>query len=107
MDEASALAAEEGAPLLGCPGFRRPGGAEAGTLTFMVGASSEDFETVRPILELMAKDLRLAVNALESTGVDRQMGHLAPKIYDAFAAEGGAGRDFSGIITDSRDKSGA
>jgi 3-hydroxyisobutyrate dehydrogenase len=54
---------------------------------------------------LMAKDLRLAVNALESTGVDGQMGHLASQIYDAFAAEGGAGRDFSGIITDIRDKS--
>jgi 3-hydroxyisobutyrate dehydrogenase len=171
-------------------------GAEAGTLTFMVGALSEDFDTVKPLLDpmgkrivhcgepgagqaakvcnnmilgismiavseafvlgeklglshqalfdvasaasgqcwalttncpvpgpvpaspanrayepgfagaLMAKDLRLAVNALESTGVAAQMGRLASQIYDTFAAEGGAGRDFSGIITDIREKSG-
>ncbi|BCW65582.1 3-hydroxyisobutyrate dehydrogenase [Arthrobacter sp. NicSoilB4] len=171
-------------------------GAEAGTLTFMVGALPEDFEAVRPMLEvmgkrvvhcgehgagqaakicnnmilgvsmiavseafvlgeklglthqalfdvasaasgqcwalttncpvpgpvptspanrdyqpgfagaLMAKDLKLALNALESTGVAARLGPLASEIYDTFAAEGGAGRDFSGIITDIRDKSG-
>jgi len=170
-------------------------GAEAGTLTFMVGALAEDFEAVRPMLEvmgkrvvpcgehgagqaakicnnmilgvsmiavseafvlgeklglthqalfdvasaasgqcwalttncpvpgpvptspanrdyqpgfagaLMAKDLKLALNALESTGVAARLGPLASEIYDSFAAEGGAGRDFSGIITDIRDKS--
>lgn len=55
---------------------------------------------------LMAKDLKLALNALESTGVAARLGPLASEIYDTFAAEGGAGRDFSGIITDIRDKSG-
>ena len=54
---------------------------------------------------LMAKDLKLALNALESTGVAARLGPLASEIYDTFAAEGGAGRDFSGIITDIRDKS--
>jgi 3-hydroxyisobutyrate dehydrogenase len=54
----------------------------------------------------MAKDLNLAVNALDSTGVAGQMGALAARIYDRFAAEGGAGRDFSAIITDIRDASG-
>ncbi len=54
---------------------------------------------------LMAKDLKLALNALESTGVAARLGPLASEIYDSFAAEGGAGRDFSGIITDIRDKS--
>ncbi|KAD4060565.1 3-hydroxyisobutyrate dehydrogenase [Arthrobacter yangruifuii] len=54
---------------------------------------------------LMAKDLKLALNALESTGVAAQLGPLASAIYDDFAADGGAGRDFSGIITDIRDKS--
>lgn len=54
---------------------------------------------------LMAKDLSLAVNALESTGVAGRMGSLAAEIYDTFAAEGGAGRDFSAIITDIRQKS--
>lgn len=54
---------------------------------------------------LMAKDLKLALNALQSTGVAARLGPLASEIYDSFAAEGGAGRDFSGIITDIRDKS--
>lgn len=54
---------------------------------------------------LMAKDLNLAVNALQSTGVPGRMGSLAAEIYDTFAAEGGAGRDFSAIITDIRQKS--
>jgi 3-hydroxyisobutyrate dehydrogenase len=54
---------------------------------------------------LMAKDLKLALNALQSTGVAARLGPLASEIYDTFAAEGGAGRDFSGIITDIRDKS--
>ncbi|MBB6406681.1 3-hydroxyisobutyrate dehydrogenase [Arthrobacter sp. AZCC_0090] len=193
--EAAAIALEAGHRSVDAPVSGGVVGAEAGTLTFMVGALPEDFETVKPILELMgrrivhcgdhgagqaakvcnnmilgvsmiavseafvlgeklglthqalfdvasnasgqcwalttncpvpgpvptspanrdyqpgfagalmAKDLRLAVNALESTGVDGQMGHLASQIYDAFAAEGGAGRDFSGIITDIRDKS--
>jgi 3-hydroxyisobutyrate dehydrogenase len=170
-------------------------GAEAGTLTFMVGALPEDFEAVKPLLDvmgkrvvhcgghgagqaakicnnmilgvsmiavseafvlgeklglthqalfdvasaasgqcwalttncpvpgpvptspanrdyqpgfagaLMAKDLKLALNALQSTGVAARLGPLASEIYDTFAAEGGAGRDFSGIITDIRDKS--
>jgi 3-hydroxyisobutyrate dehydrogenase len=55
---------------------------------------------------LMAKDLTLAVNALQSTGVAARMGPLAAEIYDTFAAGEGAGRDFSGIITDIRDRSG-
>jgi len=193
--EAAAIALEAGHRSVDAPVSGGVVGAEAGTLTFMVGALPEDFETVKPILELMgkrivhcgdhgagqaakvcnnmilgvsmiavseafvlgeklglthqalfdvaanasgqcwalttncpvpgpvptspanrdyqpgfagalmAKDLRLALNALESTGVAAQMGPLASQIYDAFAAEGGAGRDFSGIITDIRDKS--
>lgn len=55
---------------------------------------------------LMAKDLNLAVNALHSTGVAGRMGPLAAEIYDTFAAEGGAGQDFSAIINDIREKSG-
>lgn len=54
---------------------------------------------------LMAKDLGLALQAIEQTGTDAQMGRLAQQIYGAFAAGGGAGRDFSGIITDIRDGS--
>lgn len=54
---------------------------------------------------LMAKDLGLALNALENAGVAAQLGPLAAQIYRTFADEGGAGRDFSGIITEIRGKS--
>ncbi|MET1033766.1 MAG: 3-hydroxyisobutyrate dehydrogenase [Arthrobacter sp.] len=54
---------------------------------------------------LMAKDLGLALSALESSGVAAELGPLAARIYERFAAEGGAGRDFSGIITDIRGRS--
>lgn len=193
--EASALAVEAGHRAVDAPVSGGVVGAEAGTLTFMVGAPDEDFAAVKPMLEvmgkrvvhcgghgagqaakicnnmilgvsmiavseafvlgeklglthqalfdvasaasgqcwalttncpvpgpvptspanrdyqpgfagaLMAKDLKLALNALESTGVAARLGPLASEIYDTFAAEGGAGRDFSGIITDIRDKS--
>ncbi|UWX96259.1 3-hydroxyisobutyrate dehydrogenase [Arthrobacter zhaoxinii] len=193
--EAAELAVAAGHRAVDAPVSGGVVGAEAGTLTFMVGALPEDFEAVQPMLEvmgrrvvhcgdhgagqaakicnnmilgismiavseafvlgeklglthealfdvasaasgqcwalttncpvpgpvpaspanrdyqpgfagaLMAKDLKLALNALESTGVAAQLGPLASAIYDDFAAEGGAGRDFSGIITDIRDKS--
>jgi 3-hydroxyisobutyrate dehydrogenase len=193
--EAAALAVAAGHRAVDAPVSGGVVGAEAGTLTFMVGALPEDFEAVKPILEvmgkrvvhcgehgagqaakicnnlilgvsmiavseafvlgeklglthqalydvasaasgqcwalttncpvpgpvptspanrdyqpgfagaLMAKDLKLALNAVESTGVAARMGPLASEIYDTFSAEGGAGRDFSGIITDIRDKS--
>ena len=193
--EASRLAIEAGHRSVDAPVSGGVVGAEAGTLTFMAGGELEDFEAVRPLLEvmgkrvvhcgghgagqaakicnnmilgvsmiavseafvlgeklglthqalfdvasaasgqcwalttncpvpgpvptspanrdyqpgfaaaLMAKDLNLAVNALDSTGVAGQMGALAARIYDRFAAEGGAGRDFSAIITDIRGAS--
>jgi 3-hydroxyisobutyrate dehydrogenase len=193
--EAAELALAAGHRAVDAPVSGGVVGAEAGTLTFMVGALPEDFEAVKPMLEvmgrrvvhcgehgagqaakicnnmilgvsmiavseafvlgeklglthqalfdvasaasgqcwalttncpvpgpvptspanrdyqpgfagaLMAKDLKLALNALESTGVAARLGPLASEIYDTFAAEGGAGRDFSGIITDIRDKS--
>ncbi|MCU1547339.1 MAG: 3-hydroxyisobutyrate dehydrogenase [Arthrobacter sp.] len=193
--EAAGLAVAAGHRAVDAPVSGGVVGAEAGTLTFMVGALPEDFEAVAPLLEvmgkrvvhcgehgagqaakicnnlilgvsmiavseafvlgeklglthqalfdvasaasgqcwalttncpvpgpvptspanrgyqpgfagaLMAKDLKLALNALESTGVAARLGPLASEIYDTFAAEGGAGRDFSGIITDIRDKS--
>ena len=171
-------------------------GAEAGTLTFMVGADPDDFEAVRPMLEVMGKrvvhcgahgagqaakicnnmilgismiavseafvlgeklglthqalfDVASAASgqcwalttncpvpgpvptspanrdyqpgfagALDGQGPENgperprehrrglaRLGPMASEIYDTFAAEGGAARDFSGIITDIRDKS--
>ena len=193
--EAASLAITAGHRSVDAPVSGGVVGAEAGTLTFMVGGEAEDFESVRPLLEvmgkrvvhcgghgggqaakicnnlilgvsmiavseafvlgeklglthqalfdvasaasgqcwalttncpvpgpvptspanrdyqpgfagaLMAKDLKLALNALQSTGVAARLGPLASEIYDTFAAEGGAGRDFSGIITDIREKS--
>jgi 3-hydroxyisobutyrate dehydrogenase len=193
--EAARLAIEAGHRSVDAPVSGGVVGAEAGTLTFMVGADAEDFQAVRPLLEamgkrvvhcgahgagqaakvcnnlilgvsmiavseafvlgeklglthqalfdvasaasgqcwalttncpvpgpvptspanrdyqpgfagaLMAKDLNLAVNALRSAGVAGRMGPLAAEIYDTFAAEGGAGRDFSAIINDIREKS--
>jgi len=193
--EAAELAVAAGHRAVDAPVSGGVVGAEAGTLTFMVGALPEDFEAVKPLLDvmgkrvvhcgghgagqaakicnnmilgvsmiavseafvlgeklglthqalfdvasaasgqcwalttncpvpgpvptspanrdyqpgfagaLMAKDLKLALNALQSTGVAARLGPLASEIYDTFAAEGGAGRDFSGIITDIREKS--
>lgn len=54
---------------------------------------------------LMAKDLGLALTALEQTGTAAELGPLAARIYSRFADEGGAGRDFSGIITVIRENS--
>jgi 3-hydroxyisobutyrate dehydrogenase len=56
---------------------------------------------------LMNKDLGLAEQALDLTGVDARMGRLAREIYKEFAAGPGAGQDFSGIITTIRAASGA
>lgn len=54
---------------------------------------------------LMAKDLRLALTAMQQTGVAARLGPLAAEIFDTYANNGGANRDFSGIITDIRDNS--
>lgn len=54
---------------------------------------------------LMAKDLGLALTALQSTGVAAELGTLAATIYRTFADEGGAGQDFSAIINTIRNQS--
>ena len=54
---------------------------------------------------LMAKDLGLALGALQSTGVAGELGALAAAIYRRFADEGGAGQDFSAIINTIRTNS--
>ncbi|MCU1480643.1 MAG: hypothetical protein JWQ19_1429 [Subtercola sp.] len=56
---------------------------------------------------LMAKDLGLAAQAFESTGVDALIGKLANEIYQRFAEGAGANADFSGIINDIRERSAA
>ena len=56
---------------------------------------------------LMAKDLKLATNALEEQGVDAQMGRLAATIYSEFAEGEGAAQDFSAIINTIRGRTDA
>jgi len=54
---------------------------------------------------LMAKDLRLAQQAIDLTGVDAMLGTLARGIYDEFASGVGATKDFSAIIHSIRERS--
>jgi 3-hydroxyisobutyrate dehydrogenase len=56
---------------------------------------------------LMAKDLGLARHAIEATGTESRLGLLAEEIYAAFASSEGAGKDFSAIVQQIRDHSGA
>ena len=51
---------------------------------------------------LMAKDLGLALGAIEANGVTAEMGRLASQIYTRYAAGDGARTDFSGIIQEIR-----
>ncbi|MBF6438884.1 3-hydroxyisobutyrate dehydrogenase [Nocardia cyriacigeorgica] len=53
---------------------------------------------------LMNKDLGLAANALRNNGVDGQLGLLAAQIYERFN-QSAAGKDFSAIVTDIRNRS--
>ncbi|NUS44532.1 MAG: NAD-binding protein, partial [Mycobacteriaceae bacterium] len=54
---------------------------------------------------LMHKDLGLAAKALRDNHVESVVGLAAADVYARFAESGGAGKDFSAIITDIRDKS--
>ena len=47
---------------------------------------------------LMLKDLRLALDAAASTGLDPALGRHAKDIYEAFAAAGDGALDFSAVI---------
>lgn len=56
---------------------------------------------------LMAKDLGLALGAVEAHGVDAELGRRAAALYAAFAEEGGADEDFSAIVRTIRARSAA
>lgn len=56
---------------------------------------------------LMSKDLDLAQAAAQLAGVDTRLGALAADEFRRFVDAGGAGLDFSAIITDVRARSGA
>ncbi|PTM96182.1 3-hydroxyisobutyrate dehydrogenase [Mycoplana dimorpha] len=55
---------------------------------------------------LMLKDLKLSQEAAEATGAMTPLGAKATRLYQMFADEGFADKDFSGIINMLRDKSG-
>ena len=51
------LANKQGNPMLDAPVSGGTGGAEAGTLTFMVGGSQADFDMAKPLLSNMGKNI--------------------------------------------------
>lgn len=55
--DVASLAMQQGNPMLDAPVSGGTGGAQAGTLTFMVGGEVIDFEKVRPILADMGKNI--------------------------------------------------
>src|SRR4029453_12577561 len=55
--EAAAIALDAGHRSVDAPVSGGVVGAEAGTLTFMVGGTDDDFESVKPILEVMGRGI--------------------------------------------------
>ncbi len=55
--EVAAQAKAKGCPMLDAPVSGGVGGAEAGTLTFMVGGEADEFEKARPLLQAMGKNI--------------------------------------------------
>ncbi|MFT6430579.1 MAG: 3-hydroxyisobutyrate dehydrogenase [Halopseudomonas sp.] len=55
--EVASAAQQQGNPMLDAPVSGGTGGAEAGTLTFMVGGSVADFNTALPVLQTMGKNI--------------------------------------------------
>jgi 3-hydroxyisobutyrate dehydrogenase len=55
--EVATAAAKHGNPMADAPVSGGTGGAEAGTLTFMVGAAAEQFALIQPILASMGKNI--------------------------------------------------
>jgi 3-hydroxyisobutyrate dehydrogenase len=47
----------KGCPMVDAPVSGGVGGAEAGTLTFMVGGDAKDFEVAKPVLQAMGKNI--------------------------------------------------
>lgn len=67
--------------------------------------ANRDFAPPGFLGALMAKDLGLALSAIEQTGTDARMGRLAAQMYADYASGEGAGRDFGGIIESIRHNS--
>jgi 3-hydroxyisobutyrate dehydrogenase len=50
------------------------------------------------MVDLMAKDLGLAMDVAAAAGVDNRMGQLAAELYAAHQAAGNGSRDFSSVL---------
>ena len=50
------------------------------------------------MVDLMAKDLGLAMDVAEAAGVDARMGRLARELFEAHQASGSGARDFSSVL---------
>lgn len=55
--DVATLAQKQGNPMLDAPVSGGTGGAEAGTLTFMVGGAQSDFDNAKPLLSNMGKNI--------------------------------------------------
>ena len=55
--DVAAAAAKQGVQMADAPGSGGTGGAQAGTLTFMVGAPQALFDTLHPVLEQMGRNI--------------------------------------------------
>jgi len=50
------------------------------------------------MVDLMAKDLGLAMDVADTAGIDNRMGQLARTLFDAHQADGNGSRDFSSVL---------
>ena len=50
------------------------------------------------MVDLMAKDLGLAMDVAEGAGIDNRMGRLARELFDAHREAGNGARDFSSVL---------
>jgi 3-hydroxyisobutyrate dehydrogenase len=55
------------------------------------------------MVDLMAKDLGLAMEVAKTAGVDNRMGQLAQALYSEHQSEGNGSRDFSSVLERYRD----
>jgi 3-hydroxyisobutyrate dehydrogenase len=55
--DVAAAAVKNGNPMIDAPVSGGTGGAEAGTLTFMVGGDAVDFDKAKPVLQAMGKNI--------------------------------------------------
>jgi 3-hydroxyisobutyrate dehydrogenase len=55
------------------------------------------------MVDLMAKDLGLAMEVAKTAGIDNRMGQLAQALYSEHQSEGHGSRDFSSVLEHYRD----